>query len=116
MAISFTRRLSNFAEANSEQGILDSDAVSRYIQDAHVTIPSLANSLLILSLIFSSGGGDGMMRSIGADTLTESWLSEDSSGEFIASIQEMEKEMKLDPDRYKQVFHSYQSSTITICI
>ena len=57
---------------------------------------------LTLSSLDSSSGGD-MGRSIGADTLTESWLSEDSSGELIASIQEMEKEMKLDPDRAKQV-------------
>ncbi|XP_076442551.1 E3 ubiquitin-protein ligase HECTD1-like isoform X4 [Babylonia areolata] len=59
---------------------------------------------LTLSSLDSSSGGE-MGRSIGADTLTESWLSEDSSGELIASIQEMEKEMKLDPDRAKQLRH-----------
>ena len=30
------KKLSNFAEANPEQGIPDSNAISRYIQDAHV--------------------------------------------------------------------------------
>jgi hypothetical protein len=54
-----------------------------------------------------------MGRSLGADTLTESWVSEDSSGELIASIQEMEKEMKLDPDRFKEVRHKAHFLTRT---
>ncbi|KAL8608279.1 hypothetical protein ACOMHN_042146 [Nucella lapillus] len=71
----------------------------------------LTRHLTLSSLDSSSGGGGGgggqmvMGRSVGADTLTESWLSEDSSGELIASIQEMEKELKLDPDRAKQLRH-----------
>ncbi|KAK7103616.1 E3 ubiquitin-protein ligase HECTD1-like isoform X2 [Littorina saxatilis] len=65
----------------------------------------LTRQFTFSSMETSSGGGEMMGRSLGADTLTESWLSEDSSGELIASIQEMEKEMKLDPDRSKQLQH-----------
>ena len=63
----------------------------------------LTRQLTLSSLDSSSGGDGGRSLGIGADTLMESWLSEDSSGELIASIQEKEKEMKLDPDHAKQV-------------
>ncbi|KAK7477746.1 hypothetical protein BaRGS_00031034 [Batillaria attramentaria] len=66
----------------------------------------LTRQLTVSTLDTSSGsGGLGgeMGRSIGADTLTESWQSEGSNGDLIASIQEMEKEMKLDPPNAKQM-------------
>lgn len=55
----------------------------------------------------TSGSGIGlgvdMGRSLGTDTLTESWQSENSNMELIASIQEIEKEMKHDSDLSRQV-------------
>ncbi|PVD26171.1 hypothetical protein C0Q70_13840 [Pomacea canaliculata] len=54
----------------------------------------------------TSGSGIGlgvdMGRSLGTDTLTESWQSENSNMELIASIQEIEKEMKHDSDLSRQ--------------
>ena len=46
--VSFTRKLSIFAEANPEQGIPDSEVVSRYIQDLCACLQNL-----ILQIIYN---------------------------------------------------------------